>query len=164
MAADQSVTLATPFKGWDRYQDLLVQTVQPLTSEQLAWRPAPQLRSAGELVAHILGCRAGWLYEVMHEEEPRLAELSKWDEPGAPKRTTEELVGGLLTTWAVIKNGLERWTISDLATEFPNVEDDGVPHEHTRQWLLWHLLEHDMHHGGEFSYVIGMNGREGMDI
>jgi uncharacterized damage-inducible protein DinB len=161
--ADESVTLAGLYKGWDRYQDLLVQTVEPLTDEQLAWRAAPNLRSAGELVAHIVGCRAGWFYYVLNEREEVLAEISKWDEPGATAPGASELVRGLQTTWQIIQNGLQRWSLADLDTEFQD-DDDGVERTFTRQWVLWHLLEHDMHHGGEFSYVLGMHGREGMDI
>jgi uncharacterized damage-inducible protein DinB len=74
-------------------------------------------------------------------------------------------VRGLKTTWQIIQHGLERWTLADLDTEFTyHDEEDGVVRNFTRQWILWHLLEHDMHHGGEFSYVLGMHGREGMDI
>ncbi len=163
MADEHTVTLAKVYQGWDRYQDLLVQTVEPLTAEQLAWRAAPNLRSAGELVAHIIGCRAGWFHYVMHETTATIAELATLDEPGFAERGALELVSGLRTTWQAIQNGLARWTLADLDTVFQD-EDEGVTRTYTRQWLLWHLLEHDMHHGGEFSYVLGMHGREGMDI
>jgi uncharacterized damage-inducible protein DinB len=157
-------TVAKFYRGWDRYQDLLAATAAPLTEEQLSWRAAAHLRSAGELLAHIVGCRAGWLHYVLHEGGGDLEGISKWDEPGAPPRDTAELVSGLETTWRVIMNGLERWTPVDLDVEFQATDDDGTVHTFSRQWVLWHLLEHDMHHGGEFSYVLGMHGREGMDI
>jgi hypothetical protein len=28
----------------------------------------------------------------------------------------------------------------------------------TRQWVIWHLIEHDLHHGGEISLTLGMYG------
>src|SRR5215472_5511201 len=158
--AEANGSLTHVYKGWDRYQDLLVQTVGPLSDEQLAWRAAANLRSAGELVAHIVGARAGWLYLVMNERQEVLGEMSKWDEPGVAAPGASELVRGLQTTWQVIQNGLKRWTLADLDTEFTyNDEEDGVVRTFTRQWILWHLLEHDMHHGGEFSFVLGMHGR-----
>ena len=43
--SDQS--LATCYAGWDRYQDLLVATVAPLTPEQLALRAAPVSARSG---------------------------------------------------------------------------------------------------------------------
>jgi len=157
-------TVAKFYRGWDRYQDLLAATAAPLTQEQLSWRAADHLRSAGELLAHIAGARAGWLHEVLHEDGGDLMGISTWDEPGAPPRSTAELVSGLETTWQVIKNGLERWTPADLDAELQYTREDGTVRTFTRQWVLWHLLEHDMHHGGEFSYVLGMHGSEGMDI
>lgn len=162
--AEEVITLAELYQGWDRYQDLLVQTVTPLTEEQLAWRAAPHLRSAGELLGHIIACRAGWFYYVLQEREEELVDLSKWGNKDTPARSASELVSGLQTTWQVIANRLACWTLADLEAVFQDKEDDGTVVNHTRQWVLWHLLEHDIHHGGEFSFVLGLHGREGMDI
>src|SRR5262249_29981107 len=101
--AEENITLSRVYQGWDRYQDLLVTPVEPLTQEQLAWRAASNLRSAGELVAHIVGCRAGWFYHVLNEREEVLDEMSKWDEPGAEVPSASELVRGLQTTWQIIQ-------------------------------------------------------------
>jgi uncharacterized damage-inducible protein DinB len=27
----------------------------------------------------------------------------------------------------------------------------------TFQWVIWHVLEHDMHHGGELAQTLGMH-------
>jgi uncharacterized damage-inducible protein DinB len=34
----------------------------------------------------------------------------------------------------------------------------------TRQWVVWHLIEHDLHHGGEISLILGSNGLTGLDL
>ena len=34
-------------------------------------------------------------------------------------------------------------------------EEDG---EASRAWMVWHVLEHDLHHGGEISLTLGMHG------
>jgi uncharacterized damage-inducible protein DinB len=31
---------------------------------------------------------------------------------------------------------------------------------HPRQWIVWHVLEHEIHHGGELSLALGMSGVE----
>jgi hypothetical protein len=33
-----------------------------------------------------------------------------------------------------------------------------------RKWVIWHLLEHDLHHGGELSFVLGMHGLAAPDL
>jgi len=31
-------------------------------------------------------------------------------------------------------------------------------------WILWHVLEHEIHHRGELSLILGLLGREGLDV
>ena len=31
-------------------------------------------------------------------------------------------------------------------------------------WIIWHVLEHEIHHRGELSLMLGMMGREGLDV
>ena len=56
----------------------------------------------------------------------------------------------------VIHAALERWTIADLEEVFPPTfsGEDGF----TRQFVIWYLIEHDLHYGGELSIVLGMHG------
>lgn len=49
--AEDHVSLASVYKGWDGYQQLLVKAIAPLSPEQLALRAAPHLRSLSEQVA-----------------------------------------------------------------------------------------------------------------
>jgi uncharacterized damage-inducible protein DinB len=32
------------------------------------------------------------------------------------------------------------------------------------EWIIWHVLEHEIHHRGELSFVLGTLGREGLDV
>jgi len=34
----------------------------------------------------------------------------------------------------------------------------------SRSSAIYHLLEHDLHHGGEISLILGMNGLQGPDL
>jgi uncharacterized damage-inducible protein DinB len=33
-------------------------------------------------------------------------------------------------------------------------------YEDARGWIIWHLIEHDLHHGGELFYTLGSHGIE----
>ncbi|MBN9493162.1 hypothetical protein J0H33_07435, partial [bacterium] len=48
-------TLAPFYEGWGNFQRLLVETVRPLTDEQLMLRASESLRPAWVLAAHIVG-------------------------------------------------------------------------------------------------------------
>jgi uncharacterized damage-inducible protein DinB len=34
----------------------------------------------------------------------------------------------------------------------------------TRGWIIWHVVEHDLHHGGELSLTLGMHGVPALDL
>ena len=59
-----SPLLKMVYEGWDSHQQALMRAVTPLTSEQLAWRLAPDQASVNELIAHIAGARLWWFYKM----------------------------------------------------------------------------------------------------
>jgi uncharacterized damage-inducible protein DinB len=157
------VALAQVYTGWDRYQQHLVKAIAPLTSEQLALQAAPHLRSVMVLAAHIISTRVWWFHNVMREGPSELEPMVEWDDEGAPARSARELVEGLERSWAVIQDGLVRWTPADLAQTFQR-PGNGPTRIYTRQWIIWHVIEHDVHHGGELSFVLGMHGVPAIDL
>ena len=160
--AEQQISLLPFYKGWDTYQALLIKALEPLSLEQLSLRPAPHLRSIGENAAHIVGTRAGWMHFVLKEGSEDIVSR-RWDDPAQPA-SSAELISGLEMTWQVIEDGLQRWTGADLDTIFHDTDENGEVYPCTRQWVLWHLIEHDVHHGGEISFTLGMHGLTGIDI
>ncbi len=161
--AEEQTNLLPFYKGWEVYQDLLIQAIKPLTDEQLALRTAPHLRSVGENVAHIIGTRVGWFHGLMGQGDAALDPLEQWDEPGAPDRSVAELISGLEQTWQMVQNALAHWTPADLDYVFEG-EWNGRPYRLTRQWVIWHVIEHDLHHGGEVSFALGTHNLAGIGI
>jgi uncharacterized damage-inducible protein DinB len=160
---EHPTSLADLYKGWDNYQQLLIAALAPLSDEQLELRAAPHLRTIRELVAHIIGARARWWSELMGEGGAEVAACAGWDRAGAPVRGVAELVAGLETTGRAIQESLQHWTSADLdyiyhATRY------GKEYSLTRQWVIWHVIAHDLHHGGELSFLLGMHDLPGLDI
>jgi uncharacterized damage-inducible protein DinB len=157
------MTLAPFYQGWDAYQGVLVQALAPLSEEHLALRAAPSLRPVWLLAAHIIGSRVSSFQGSMGEGDPALAALESWDADGAPPRTAAELVHGLEATWQMIAACLDRWTPANLADIF--VEQQGEQtNSYTRQRILWGILKHDLHHGGELFLTLGMHGLPTPDV
>ena len=90
-------------------------------------------------------------------------EYMSWGQRDSPPRSAVELVHGLDATWAFIEARLQRWTPGDCAKTFPD-EWDGQEYEVSRSWVIYHVLEHDLHHGGEVSLILGMNGLRVPDL
>jgi uncharacterized damage-inducible protein DinB len=160
---DQSgQTLTVFYQGWHDYQTLLIKALTPLSPDQLALRASPGLRSIGETATHMIGARARWLQDLVSEGGEDLAALGAWDREGMPTRSAAELVTGLETTWRVIEHALARWSPTDWEQTFEGEPGD-LP-TYTRRWVVWHLIEHDVHHGGEISLTLGMHALTAPDL
>jgi uncharacterized damage-inducible protein DinB len=150
------------YRGWDAYQGYLVQAIEPLSAQQLDLSISPDLRSVGQLARHIARTRASWLYSLMHEGGPELAAIDQWGYAGEVPSTTE-VVRALQVTFRAWRECLERWTAADLAYVFRG-ERGGKTYELARQWVIWHVIEHDLHHGGELFFTLGAHGLATPDI
>jgi uncharacterized damage-inducible protein DinB len=155
--ADENFTLTTFYTAWKAYQERLATALAPLTAEQLMLRAAPGLRSVGENAAHIVGCRVGWFTYTLHEDASTDLTSVRWDEPGGPCQSAAVLVEGLDRTWQLMTDCLARWSPADMEQTFPD-DWDGEQVQLSRAWIVWHVLEHDLHHGGEISLTLGMYG------
>lgn len=164
---ENQFSLFSFYKGWDVYQQLLINSIEPLTPEQLALRAAPHLWSVAQLAEHIISARIGWFHNWMGEGSSDLALISGWEDE-EEVRTTAELVAGLKTSWQMIEEALTRWTPADLEPTFkcPYPREEGQPERspRSRQWIIWHVLEHDIHHGGELSLILGVHGLAALDL
>ena len=168
--AEQIPTLITFYKGWETYQQSLIEMIEPLSSEQLALSAGSQQWTIGMVTQHIIANRVWWFQVWMGEGGSELAPIAHWDpqdEELTPALTASELVAGLKSTWRMVADALARWTAADLEQIFqpPAVlrEDE---REHfppfSRQWIIWHVLEHEIHHGGELSLALGGYGLAGV--
>ncbi len=160
--------------GWNGYQTSLLHAVAPLTKEQLAWRPAPDRRSVGELIRHISLGRITWLSRI---GAPGVADIAlrvpRWytDQDGArhvveesiPSDQPAQLSEWLALSWQPIESLLNEWTVDDLSQTYPH-RFRGTDYVVSRQWTLWRIMSHDIHHGGQLALMLGMQGIEAFEL
>jgi uncharacterized damage-inducible protein DinB len=156
-------TLDVIYENWQGYNKKLRDCIAPLTNEQLLLQPAPRLWSLGQVVQHIISVRAGWFSGTLQDDNEMMKEYMLWGQRDSPDRSAAELAGGLNETWAFIEARLQRWTPADCARTFPD-EWDGQVYEVSRSWVIYHVMEHDLHHGSEVSLILGMNGLRAIDL
>jgi uncharacterized damage-inducible protein DinB len=159
---EDNFTLTTFYTSWKEYQDHIKAATAPLTTEQLELRAAPHLRSIGENVLHIVACRAYWFTDFLGEDgDEEMKVYADWNaialELGAPVPTVAELVQGLDRTWQFMEDCLARWSPAYMQQTFPD-DWDGKQVDLSRAWVVWHVMEHDLHHGGELSLTLGIHG------
>ncbi len=157
-------TLDVIYENWGGYNRRLQNCIAPLTDEQLSLQPAPRMWRLGQIVQHIISVRAGWFSYTLQDPDEKMNEYMLWGQRDSPERSAAELVRGLDETWAFIEPRLQRWTPADGAKTFPDEAEDGQVYEVSRSWAIYHVLEHDLHHGSEVSLILGMNGLPPLEI
>jgi uncharacterized damage-inducible protein DinB len=156
----EASSLMSVYEGWDGYQLSLVRAIAPLSPQQLAYRPAPHLRSVGEIASHISLGRIDW-FQRMHApgSEEIAHQAAGWETDQAIMENATELVRRLEVTWQMIENTLTHWTISDLAQTYRHPYQ-GKTYAISRQWTIWRIMAHDLHHGGQLAILLGIQGIE----
>ncbi len=169
-----ATALGAFYDGWARHQALVIDALAGLTREQLDLRTAPHQWAVWQLAAHIAGSRAYWFHDQLGEGDAATRDLFRvdrttvhglsledagWEDDEDHPRTAEELVEGLRRTWADVDDCLGRWTAEDLEATVVRPS-----RTHHRGWVVWHVMEHDIHHGGEISQILGSHGLAGLDL
>ena len=172
---DTLSNLNTIFDGWNGYHQSIVNAVVPLTQSQLAWRPAENFNTIGELVRHISLGRVTWFLRMGAPGSEEIAsQIAEWETDSDGNRDvveksiaiTEdaaELVKWLENTWQMIDKTLTTWTVSDLSQTYKH-KWNGKIYTPSRQWTLWRMMNHDLHHGGELSLMLGLQGIEAFEL
>jgi uncharacterized damage-inducible protein DinB len=161
------------YDGWARYQQLVIDALHDLTPDQLGLRTAPHQWAVWQLAGHVAGSRAFWFHDILGEGEPAVRDLFRverttvpgvsledagWEDVQDEPRSAEDVIEALTRTWSLIDDCLRRWTPDDLAVIF-----ERGSRTHHRGWIVWHVMEHDIHHGGEISQILGSHGLVGLD-
>jgi uncharacterized damage-inducible protein DinB len=174
-----TATLRTFYDGWEHYQRLLLGALRDLTSEQLASKPRPGMWAVWQLASHMAGSRAFWFHDILGEGDTSTREMFRvtsttvpdlpledagWEDDETHPREAADIVDGLSETWSMIDECLRLWSADDLAVEFSRQRRSGETETFTRAWVIWHLMEHDLHHGGEISLILGTNRIPALDL
>lgn len=163
MTQDQQL-VPSIYQGWYEHQKTLIKAIASLTPDQLGLRTAPDLLSVGEIAAHIVQTRAAWFYFIMQDGGEEFRTLGKWKVRGDISHNVEEIIKGLETTWTRTQEIIANWTPEDWQKTWPDEDDESTPEVLTRPWIIWHLIEHDLSHGGEISIILGTNGLDGLSL
>jgi uncharacterized damage-inducible protein DinB len=168
--SDQALSLYTFYSGWEAFQRNLVAMIAPLSREQLALPASSHHWTIGMVAQHIVANRVWWFQMWMGEGSSELAAIAHWDPADPveqPPLGSAELVAGLEATWQMIQETLARWTPADLGQTFSppaamSEEERSQYKDLSRQWMIWHVLEHEILHTGELSLALGSSGLRGL--
>ncbi len=143
------------FSHWEQVRADLLLTIDKFSDEELAYVPFNGSWPVGQIMLHIAACEDHWLHGVVRHEFETPVKYKLVDYP------TRAAIKGVL-------DGAHRRTVTylasleekDLARVYQNRYGETFP----LYWIIWHVLEHEIHHRGELSLVLGMLGRPGLDV
>ncbi len=151
------------YQGWHDYQNTLSRAIAPLNAEQLSLRPSSNLRSVRKIASHVIGARARWFYLQFGEGGDEFKAFCRWDRSEAKVWNAEEIAEGLEATWRGMQDAITRWTLQDWEQTWAG-KDETEPEVITRPWVIWHLIEHDLYHGGQISITLDAHGVPALEL
>jgi uncharacterized damage-inducible protein DinB len=149
------------YEGWADEHRRALDTIRPLSAEQMQLRPAPGEYAVWQLASNMAGGRLYWLCFMLGEDDLGHGEMFRaggWEDDRDHPRTAEELVDALLKTWEVVQRCMDRWTAEDLVREVTARDFWGRMQTITPAGVVWKLITHEAHHGAEISAILRVNG------
>ncbi len=147
--------LGEMFGHWAQVRADLLATMDKFSEEELSFVPYPGAWPVGKVLVHIADCEDYWLHYVVRrtlEMEP-VYEFADYPSQAAIKTL---LANARTRTIGLLAQLGE----SDLNTPVQTPRGE----QFTAGWVIWHVLEHEIHHRGELSQTLGLLGREGLDV
>ena len=109
----------------------------------------------GQIVLHIADAEEGWFRLIATKERDKWpTDFTLQNYP--TKLAIKSLLAEAHTKTFVYLNTL---TIDDLDTIIESPWG-----QFSLRFIIWHVIEHEIHHRGELSLILGILGREGLDV
>jgi uncharacterized damage-inducible protein DinB len=144
------------FNHWDEVRAGLLRALDALTDDQLNFVPREGLWSLGEVARHIANAEEGWFrYAIARAYDEWPPDYTAADYP------TVAAIKTLLTeVHTRTETYLDTLTLDDLERQI----DLPWGKQRPLLWIIWHVVEHEIHHRGEISLMLGLMGVEAPDI
>lgn len=147
---------STLFSHWKRIRTGLIETIDKYDQSMLEYTPFDGSYSAARIMLHIAEAEEGWFRYVVakrYDEWPSHFTIENYP-------TLTEIKGVLDQVHGATEDFLESLSTSDLEKIIQTPWEEPIP----LGWIIWHVLEHEVHHRGELSLILGMLGKEGLDV
>jgi uncharacterized damage-inducible protein DinB len=144
------------FAHWETVRRGLIDVIDRFREAELDYSPFAGSRRAGDIMLHIADAEDGWFRYVVTrdlDEWPSQYTLENYPDRDAIKEVLGEVHGRT-------DQYLDSLSTSDLDNDVETPWGDLVP----LRSIIWHVLEHEIHHRGELSILIGLLGREGLEV
>src|SRR6185312_9576250 len=159
-----AASLRFVYEGWEGYNRSLVSAITSLKSEHFSFRASEEMRSIGELCWHIADGRVDWFKRIVPDRCQYLEqEVFQRCGRSPAQYDASDLIAWFDRTWAMVDATLEQWTVDDLPVTYEHAYQ-GKTYALSRQWTIWRIMAHDIHHGGQLSEMLAMLGMTPLEL
>ncbi len=143
------------FSHWDQIHKDTLAVIDRFSESELNHVVYKGGWTVGQVAIHIAEAEEGWFRHIATRE------IESWPsdftlENYSTKCAIKNL---LIETHTNTMAYLETLTIDDLETMIESRWGN-----FSIRFIIWHVIEHEVHHRGELSLVLGLLGREGLDV
>ncbi len=143
------------FGHWQQVRLGLLGALDMITDEQLQFVPGEGLWSLGTVARHIANAEDGWFRYVA------TGELDEWPPFDEEEISTVDAVKTLLRE----VHGRTEVLLSAVdVSEVDRIVEAPWGGRFSLRWIIWHVLEHEIHHRGEIYLMLGLMGMEAPDV
>ena len=142
---------------WPKIRKGTLALVDAFGDQDLAFVPVEGGWTLGQIIVHISSAADYWLHSGVLSP---VAVYAKATENMEDYPTLGAIKAYLSDEHARTLALLESFDPSNWTKKFPYPDGYSYP----ANWIFWHVLEHEIHHRGELSLILGILGHEGLDV
>ena len=147
--------LSELFSHWNQVHADTLAVLDKFTDDELTYVAYSGGMTVGRIALHIADAKDGWFHRIFTQER------QDWPENYTLENySSKAAIATLLTAVHTrIFERLEGLSDADLDSQV-----DSPWGTFSLRFILWHILEHEIHHRGELSLILGLLGREGLEM
>jgi len=157
------VTIRPAYSKWPSYNQELRDAVATLTDDEILFRPTPERWPLWATIGHLACQRVFWLCDFAGESGANTTPFTNagYNCPGDDDLENvldaKALVDALDSTFQIVENCLDRWTLDMLGETLrrPEWDESWV---HLRGAVIQRVFTHDIYHIAETNEILGANG------
>jgi uncharacterized damage-inducible protein DinB len=139
---------------WGDLNRMLIELVDVVPDDNMAWSPAPELWSFRHIFQHLAEAREQWMNRAIADGAPDIGVY-------ANVHSKDEIKSALRLTWERIERVFSHQARLDATYKDRWWSKAPLRSGH---WVAFHLLEHDIHHRADMLLYLSLLGVETAQI
>lgn len=133
------------FPHWETRTNRILKSLENRTPYELDFKFRSNMRSLGNLYRHIISAEIFWMEDVVAGRGQMFSEIDEKEFSNAKSISDK---------WRSVRNRSQEivkpFSLSDLKKTFQNPRKKSFD----LNYILWHVVEHEIHHSGQISAML----------